>query len=213
MDAMFDNVLPEESSTLLRDLNGWLVSYGFHLAGGTGLALQLGHRVSEDLDFFTTTEFEPASVAALLQQRPGYEETAVARGTLHCRLGKVKLSFLHYPVPLRQPTHEHLAVVVADWSDVLAEKFKTLSQRGARRDFYDIYACIALKQLSVPGAVAVFKDRFAGTGVNYQHIAKSLVWFEDADAQPDPRLLMPANWPQVRRFFQSRAAEFAQALS
>lgn len=39
-----------------------------------------------------------------------------------------------------------------------------------------------------------------GTGVNCQHIAKCLVWFEDADAEPDPQLLVPVNWSQVRRF-------------
>jgi len=210
---VFDNVLPPESLGLLRDLNGELERYGFYLAGGTGLALQLGHRVSEDLDFFSAAEFDPALLARHLEDRPGYSETLISKGTLYCRLAGVKLSFLHYPVPLKHPTVVYLSVRVADWRDILAEKFKTVSQRGWRRDFHDIYACLTLKKLSVAEAVATLKDRFTGTGVNYQHVAKSLTWFADAEAEPEPRLLMPADWSAVKRFFDTRAAEFARYLS
>jgi len=210
---MFENVLPPESLGLLRDLNGELQRQGFYLAGGTGLALQLGHRVSEDLDFFSAVEFDPALLARHLENRPGYSETLVSKGTLYCRLAGVKLSFLYYPVPLKHPALEYLSVKVADWRDILAEKFKTVSQRGGRRDFYDIYACLTLRKLTVADAVAILKDRFAGTGINYQHVAKSLTWFVDAEAEPEPRLLIPADWLVVKRFFDASAAEFARYLS
>ena len=210
---VFDQALPPETLGLLRDLDGELARQGFYLAGGTGLALQLGHRVSEDLDFFTVVEFDPASLARRLEQRPGYSETLVSKGTLYCRLAGVKLSFLHYPVPLKHPTVEDISVRVADWRDILAEKFKTLSQRGSRRDFYDVHACFTVKTLSVAEAIGIFKGRFAGTGINYQHVLKSLTWFGDADAEPDPRLLIRAEWAEVKRFFESHAAEFLRHLS
>jgi hypothetical protein len=210
---VFDQVLPPETLGLLRDLNGELAGQGFYLAGGTGLALQLGHRVSEDLDFFTAVEFDPVPLARRLEQRSGYSETLVSKGTLYCRITGVKLSFLHYAVPLKHPTVEYLSTRVADWRDILAEKFKTLSQRGSRRDFYDVHACLTLRTLSVAEATAIFKGRFAGTGINYQHVLKSLTWFVDADAEPDPRLLVRADWAEVKRFFESHAAEFARNLS
>jgi len=209
---VFDQVLPPETLELLRDLNGELTRQGFYLAGGTGLALQLGHRASEDLDFFTTAEFDPIALARRLEPRPGYSETLLSKGTLYCRVSGVKLSFIHYPVSLRFPTVEYRSVLIADWRDILAEKFKTLSQRGSRRDFYDVYACFTLRTLSVAEATAIFKDRFAGTGINYQHVLKSLTWFVDAEAEPDPRLLIRADWAEVKRFFESRAAEFAENL-
>ncbi len=209
---VFDQVLPPETLELLRDLNGELAGQGFYLTGGTGLALQLGHRVSEDLDFFTAAEFDPVRLSRQMEQRPGYSETLLSKGSFYCRVAGVKLSFLHYPVPLRFPTTEYRSVMVADWRDILAEKFKTLSQRGSRRDFYDVYACLTLKTLSVAEAIGIFKGRFAGTGINYQHVLKSLMWFVDADAEPDPRLLIRADWAEVKRFFESRAAEFAKSL-
>jgi hypothetical protein len=210
---VFDQVLPPETLELLRDLNGELARQGFYLAGGTGLALQLGHRVSEDLDFFTTAEFDPVLLSRRMEPRPGYSETLLSKGTFYCRVSDVKLSFLHYPVPLRFPTAEYRSVTVADWRDILAEKFKTLSQRGSRRDFYDVHACFTLKTLSVAEATAIFKGRFAGTGINYQHVLKSLTWFVDADAEPDPRLLRRTDWAEVKRFFDSHAAEFLRYLS
>jgi len=210
---MFENVLPPASSTLLRDLDGELKSQGFYLAGGTGLALQLGHRVSEDLDFFTGGDFDPVGLSRHLEAGPEYSETMVGKGTLYCRVSGVKLSFLHYPVPLRHPPLNYLAVTVADWRDILAERFKTVSQRGSRRDFYDIYACLTLKRLSIGEAVAFLKERLAGSGINYQHIAKSLTWFADAESEPNPRLLMQADWPTVPEFFDSHADDFAASLA
>jgi hypothetical protein len=210
---MFENVLPPASSALLRDLNGELKARGFYLAGGTGLALQLGHRVSEDLDFFTATEFEPVVISRQLEIKPNYSETMVSRGTLYCRASGVKLSFLLYPVPLRHPALNYLGVAVADWRDILAEKFKTVSQRGSRRDFYDIYACFTQKRLSIAEGTAIFKDRFAGTGINHQHVAKSLTWFADAESEPDPQLLVETDWPTVKEFFDSHAADFAESLA
>jgi len=210
---MFDSVLPPASQALLRDVNGVLAKLRFYLAGGTGIALQLGHRISEDLDFFTEAEFDPAKLARHLASRPGYSETLVAEGTLDCAVAGVKLSFLRYPVPLKFPTLKYMSARLADWRDILAEKFKTVSQRGCRRDFYDIYACLSLKRISIADAVGLLKERFAGTGINYQHVAKSLCWFADADSEPDPKLLLPVDWPTVRRFFDSAAAEFARSLA
>jgi hypothetical protein len=210
---MFKNVLPPASLELLRDLNGELERSGFYLAGGTGLALQLGHWVSEDLDFFTAAGFDPAQLTRHLEGGPGYSETLVSRDTLYCRLSGVKFSFLHYPVPLIYPPLPYLSMKVADWRDILAEKSKTLSQRGGRRDFYDVYACITLGKLSVAEAVAILKDRFAGTGINYQHVAKSLTWFKDAESEPDPRLLVRIDWAEVKSFFDTRAAEFGKYLA
>ncbi len=48
----------KETLTLLKDLVSQDILQGFSLAGGTALALQLGHRISVDLDFFTSDPFD-----------------------------------------------------------------------------------------------------------------------------------------------------------
>ncbi len=69
------------------------------------------------------------------------------------------------------------------------------------------------KRLSIAEGTALFKGRFAGTGINYQHVAKSLTWFADAESEPDPRLLMQTDWLTVKKFFDSHSADFAAAFA
>src|SRR5437879_8693009 len=51
------DILPESQRLLWPELDA--VPSEFVLYGGTGLALQLGHRASEDFDFFSSSSFDP----------------------------------------------------------------------------------------------------------------------------------------------------------
>ena len=67
MSTTFDprlDVLPESQRRLWTELDA--VPSDFVLYGGTGLALHLGHRVSEDFDFFSSLGFEPDRLRASL---------------------------------------------------------------------------------------------------------------------------------------------------
>lgn len=209
---MFEDVLPEISGRLLSDFDHELKRLGFYLGGGSGLSLQLGHRISEDLDFFTEQTFEPQVVSRYLETRGEYQETLVSPGTLYCMFRKVKLSFIRYPVPLIYPHLAFGSVEVADWRDILAEKFKTLSQRGSRKDFHDLYACFIIRNLSIAEGAEILRRRFAGADINYYHILKSLVYFEDADAEPEPVLVKPLEWQTVKDFFIRNLKEFEKHL-
>jgi hypothetical protein len=209
---VFDNVLTEISRHLLQDLDSELRRLEFYLGGGSGLALQLGHRISEDLDFFTVQDFQPEILSRYLETKTQYQEILISPGTLYCTLHTVKLSFIRYPVPLLHPIIELKGIDVADWRDILAEKFKTLSQRGSRKDFYDIYACYTLGNFAIGDGVEILKHRFAGTGINYYHILKSLGYFEDAENEPELILLMPITWQTVKSFFLQNLKEFEKYL-
>lgn len=69
---MFDNALTNISRNLLRDFNTELKRFGFYLAGGSSLTLQLGHRISEDLDFFTAQNFQPEVLTRYLETKTQY---------------------------------------------------------------------------------------------------------------------------------------------
>jgi len=209
---MFDKTLPAPARDLLLDLNSGLEQFGFYLAGGSGLALQLGHRVSEDLDFFSSQKFVPGVISHYLEAKGQYQEIMVSPGTLHCRLHDVKLSFIHYSVPLCYTPVRFNSVKVADWKDIIADKFKTLSQRGSRKDFYDLYVGFTIGNLKIAEGVKLLRQRFAGTGLNYYHVLKSLVYFEDADNEPELRLLKPVSWREVKEFFVRNLKEFEKYL-
>ena len=85
----------DQTMLLLSNRMGFLKSFSFYLAGGTGLALQLGHRKSVDLDFFTRGDFAPEDLSAMMKNHDLLPEGEIrGRGTLHCILEGIKSSFI-----------------------------------------------------------------------------------------------------------------------
>jgi hypothetical protein len=209
---MFDNALTQAARNLLIDLNHELTRLGFYLSSGTGLALHFGHRVSENLSFCSTKKFEPAELSSYLNTKTGYKSISTSLGTLHCSVQKVKLSFNHIPVPLLFPVTKLDNIAVANWQDILAEKFITLAQRGSRQDFYDIYACYIFGDIKIGEGVEILKRRFAGTDTNYYEILKSLAYFDIGDKEPELILLKPITWQTVKNFFFTDLKEFEKHL-
>ena len=71
------------------------------------MALQLGHRQSEDLDFFTQNNFNPEKLLFQLQQLGNPVQVELAENTLNLYLDQVKLQFLTYPYKLLKPTLDY----------------------------------------------------------------------------------------------------------
>lgn len=206
---MFENVLPENAIKVIDQLSDKLGD--FYLAGGTGLAIQLGHRKSLDLDFFSPKIF---NTDVLLDRVKPDKTFLVQEGTVHCELNQVKLSFLYYSQPLLYPTILWRKINLADLRDIVAEKFKAISQRGTKKDFYDLYAVLNLK-LPIEEACRVFKARFASSQLNYYHVLRSLVFFEDAEEEPQPTLLLKSSdweWSYVKKFFEQNIKQFEKFL-
>ena len=65
---MFTNTLPASTAQLLEKLKGAEFLQDFYLSGGTALSLQLGHRESEDLDFFNQNSFQAEKIKLKLQE-------------------------------------------------------------------------------------------------------------------------------------------------
>ncbi len=103
---------------------------------------------------------------------------------------------------------------MADFRDITAQKFKTLSQRGAKKDFYDIYAAIHLQQISIREIIDMLKRGFESTGLNFYHLLRSLTFFEDAENEPEPRLIdRKYSWEEVKAFFMENIHEFEKCMN
>ena len=206
---MFQEVLSEKAQNLIAKIAGQIRN--FYLAGGTGLALQLGHRVSEDLDLFSEEIFDTKEIEAIIAPN---KVISVRPQTLHCVKEGVRLSFLFYDVPLCYPVHSWRGLNVASWQDIVAEKMKTVSQRGSKKDFWDVYSVI-VSCSSIEEVGSLFLERFKGTGINFYHLLKSLVYFEDAENDPDPVLLTNGkspDWESIKQFFEANIKQFEKAL-
>jgi len=206
---MFEEILSPEAINIIESLSPHLDT--FYLAGGTGLALQLGHRRSDDLDFFSDRTFNPDSILARISADKVF---FTELGTVHCELRGIRISFLYYNVPLIQPPLPWRGIKVAHYKDIVAEKVKTISQRGSKKDFIDLYAILILKG-SIKEVCELFTNRFMALDMNYYHVLKSLIFFEDAEQEPSPLMLLTGEdwkWEKIKAFFLNNIVLFEHEL-
>ena len=206
---IFDNVIDHPIRSVLPTLGRYIDS--FYLGGGTGLALQIGHRKSEDLDFFTTQSFDENLPACEIA---GFQTIQQYRGTVHGVLYGVRVSFLYYPVSLIKETYQWEGIKIASIPDLIGEKFKTVAQRGAKKDFCDLYAAFK-SGISIQQGCKYVKQRFRDTGIQLYSILKGLTYFEDAESDPEPVWLQPdfsTDWNDIKSFFIKNIKEFGKEL-
>ncbi len=198
-------VLPKPALALLRRLGGSDWTQTLYLAGGTACALHLGHRPSQDLDFFSRDPVEPRRYRDGLAALGPLEVHGESPGTLHATLARVKISVMHFASPLLDPTITVEGVRVAGLRDLALMKLSAISQRGARRDFVDLHAICRATRLGVKDLLRLCGEKFPGVEFSDAHFLRGLVYFTDADAEPSPRMLQPLDWKDVKRFFEREA--------
>ncbi len=196
-------VIADEVAATLVTLHDRSVLEPFYLAGGTGLALALGHRRSVDLDFFTQAAFDEESVLRHIETLPAFSLVTRDRETLHVTIGQTKVTFLGYRYPLLLPTRRFLNAAVAQPRDIACMKVSAIANRGTKRDFVDLY--FAAKEGGLGTILRWFTAKYARTHYNPLHIAKSLTFFDDAEKDPMPDMLVPCDWAEVKQFFSREA--------
>jgi hypothetical protein len=172
---------------------------GFYLAGGTGLALQFGHRLSRDLDFFATDLFDEEAILQPLQQQPEFSLVSIAPHTLHASIQQTKVSFLGYDYPILFPFGRFSDAAVADPRDIGCMKVSAVASRGTKRDFIDLY--VASQRFGLAEILNLFSKKYVRTNYSRVHILKSLTFFDDANQDPMPHMLVRLDWDEAKQFF------------
>lgn len=172
----------------------------FYLAGGTALALRLGHRISVDLDFFSEAPFDEGRLMGDLSSLGTLEILQKSRQSLTGVLDGVKFSFLGYPYPILKRGESWNSITIASVEDIACMKLDALSSRGTKRDFVDVY--FITQQMPLPGLLRLFERKYAALRYNLLHIKKSLVYFADAENDPMPDLVVPVSWEKIKAFFE-----------
>ena len=208
---MHERVLPRGSRDLLAalerlsrpELGGWT------LAGGTGLALQLGHRASEAFAFFTVESFTPDELHRALQRAGPTELLQQDVGTLTVLLGGVELSFSSVPDPFLFEGEPYRFFELAEVRDIALMKLAAISGRSSRKNFVDLYT-ILRSGLELEQCFGWLPERYGEGRVNCYQVLKSLTWFEDAEREPMPRMLEPFDWDECKAFLVREAHALVQ---
>lgn len=199
MSNFFPNTLPEKTAQLASTLQKKSPSFldNFYLSGGTALSLQINHRESEDLDFFNEKKFDTLKLESEISNIGSLSQTEISTGTLNTFVDSVKLQFLHYPYPLLEPTTQWHGIRVSSVLDIACTKLQTVSMRGSKKDFIDIY--YLLDQYSLKELLEATQKKYNKSNYSQTHIIKSLVYFDDAQNQPMPRMIKKIDWEAVKK--------------
>lgn len=164
----------------------------FVLYGGTAIALHLGHRHSEDFDFFGNRTFDPAVLATALPFMAAATITQRAANTLSGlvdRGGPVKVSFFGLPeYPRLMPPHiaPDNGLQVAALLDLAGAKASVAQQRAEAKDYIDIDAILRDGRIDLPTALAAARAIY-GSQFNPQITLKALSYFSDGNLGALPR--------------------------
>jgi len=132
-------------------------------------------------------------------------------GTFLGVLNGVRVSFFIYPYHLLASPAMLGSIQVAALEDLAVMKLDAIASRGKKRDFIDLYF-ICQDVMGLGEILPLVEPKYAGVTYNLVHLLKSLIYFEDADADPMPQMLRPVTWPDVRRFFEREAQDLFREL-
>lgn len=205
-------VLPAATKKAFQYLSkqAWLGKSKWYLAGGTALALQVGHRRSLDLDFFIPDKTFDADALLRNLASNDWHTDVNEPGTIYGKLAGAKISFIAYPFfapaqPMLSSGHLHML----DKKDIAVMKIVALSQRGRKRDFFDLY-WYANNVEPLEKIFARLPKQYPDIGKEFHHAIKSLDYFADADDDPAPQIFFAASWQEVKRFFKSEAVRLTK---
>lgn len=205
--------LAKDLQGVLREMGPFMSERGLYLAGGTALALYMGHRVSVDLDWFAANPLgDPlAFIHELKDNGIPFAATGVDRGTLHGLVRGISVSVLEYRYPLLLPaTHlPELHCHLASLDDIVCMKLSAISQRGAKKDFLDLYA-ILKTHTTLGEALDLYRKKYALEDVG--HVIFGLAYFDDAEREKTPKMLWDVAWETVRKSIREWLREYTRAM-
>lgn len=208
MKHFFKTAIYPETLALLKSLMKDEELKDFRLAGGTAIALHCGHRISYDLDFFTELPIQRKILTTYLIEK--YNCTIntsydyFISGFIIFKKRNIKVDFVkYYPWVEKSTNHNNLRL--ASLEELAAMKLQAITNRGKRRDFYDIF--ILLKHFSIQEFQHLYSKKFPDG--NFALVLKSLEYTVDADKDDENlTLFFDESWTVIKQQIKAALRKF-----
>lgn len=186
----------------------------FYLGGGTGLALQIGHRFSVDLDFFSDSpeavgSDQRGAILNILKDDPSLMVTWDKDGTFVAHWRGVGVSFFRLDRhPLTKPPLLISGIRVATVEEIGAMKLAAILSRGTRKDYIDLY--FILQQTTLTNLFEVAAIKYPYNAAFPIYAVRALAYFEDAESDPMPRMIKQVKWEQIKAYLEKQAMDIGK---
>ena len=166
------------------------------LVGGTALSFHLGHRLSIDLDLFGT--FNQETITKTLEDKQFNTFTVLSEVDVIKRylINQIKVDIVKYDrYKWLEETVIEDNMKVAGLKDIAAMKIAAITNRGTKKDFVDMF--FLLKIFSIQEIIEFYQEKYFDANLFFA--IYSLAYFEDAEKDEMPRMLIPATWEEVKQ--------------
>lgn len=194
---------------LLNELMTHEMFNNFLLVGGTGLALQIGHRHSIDLDLFGKSELDEYEFTAFLNNLGRVQVLKKSKNILIYSVNGIKVDFVNYSYPWLKTPLVSENIRIASREDIGAMKLNAISGRGSKKEFIDLY--FLLQEYSLRDLIKFFKDKYHD-GSEFL-VLKSLTYFEDADQDEMPKMSKTINWEEIKSELRKKIKKYISECS
>lgn len=197
---MHPEVLDEKNQEIFFRLNHFK---DFYLAGGTALALQMGHRISVDFDLFSGEEI---SNALLQKTKKVFADKSVTPSVnnsdeLTIFVGDSKVTFLHYPFPVIFDRIDYGGVQLLNTKEIAATKAYTIGRRGSLKDYVDVYFIISECYCSLSEIIGNAEKKY-GDEFNARLFLEQLIYLEDIEDESIIFLKDEVTKRSLKEFFE-----------
>lgn len=192
MTKLHSETLKDKSLAMLKHICADNYFDQFYLAGGTSLSLQIGHRISIDLDLFTGEDF---SIDLPKHLNKEYEVSFINKNSIELFTEDTKLFFWCFPFGLTRPLIEFEGIRFADPIDIGLMKLLALQGRHTRKDIVDLYF-IDKEIIPLEELLTLFESSYPKESFNSYASLKQLFDYEALEVDANPHMLRGVSWEE-----------------
>ena len=206
---LYKEAVDASTLELLKSLQSRQYLQGFHLVGGTALALYNGHRKSADLDLFSDFAFDTSALLENLVQDFDFRLLFSAANTLKVAIGETEVDIIAHRYNLLNNPVEEENISILSEPDIIAMKLNAISTSGQRiKDFIDIYFLIDKYDLKT--MLGFYMKKY--NQENDLLVLKSLIYFDDVKESEWPVMIREPDlkWKDVKQKIQKKVIDYSR---
>ncbi len=168
----------------------------FILVGGTSLSLQIGHRISVDLDLFSNKPFDAAELSAYLVSAYNLELDSLSKNTIKGEINGVQIDCIAHEYPWVNDFITEERIRLASLYDIAAMKLNAISGNGTRIKDY-IYIAFLSSNLSLSEMLEAYEQKYRSNPIIP---LKAISFFDDINFNEPIRMIgSPFDWKKIAK--------------
>lgn len=202
------STVESDTLALLKELLAAEVLSQFSLVGGTNLSLRYGHRISDDIDLFSTIDFDNDLILNYLSEKyakdaPDLRATSIG---IFANIRGVKVDIIkNHHHPLIFPIECIDGIRMFDARDIAAMKLSTILRRAHKKDFFDIKEL--LDHFSLEQMISFYTQKYPSQQILIS-IPQAMTYFHDAEESVNPRSIDGSTWKLVKSSIQKTVSDY-----